>query len=113
MKTPREVIADCPADASRKLGHDFAHHIEERLGDAGYVIVPKEPTFQMWDQAENASVMSETDLQFAEAKRNDGKALDEYESDLLKEAFSFPTFRIWQLVVGYRAMITEFVKAQN
>lgn len=57
----------------------------------GWKLVPIEPTVEMWDQAENASM--ECDW-LIEAKKERGHG-----------AFEFPTMRIWQHVCAYRAML--------
>lgn len=58
-----------------------------------WVLVPREPTDNMWDQAENASMFAED----AYAK-NDPATVE--------DAHNFPTHRIWNGVVMYRAMIS-------
>lgn len=58
----------------------------------GWVLVPCEPTFEMWNAAEDAMICADIDYQHKDAK-------------IQKEAHSFPTMRIWQAVVGYRAML--------
>jgi len=58
----------------------------------GWKLVPVEPTFEMWDSAENESMTAEM-------------ALEANDEAARKDAFNFPTFRIWNGVVMYRAMI--------
>jgi hypothetical protein len=57
-----------------------------------WVLVPREPSADMWDAAENAMIE-------AEALYNAG------DQDARSDAHGFPTMRIWQAVVGYRAML--------
>lgn len=57
-----------------------------------WVLVPREPSAGMWDSAENAMIEAEC-------------AYNEGNQDARSDAHSFPTMRIWQAVVGYRAMV--------
>jgi hypothetical protein len=57
-----------------------------------WVLVPREPSAGMWDSAENAMIESEW-------------AYNAGEPDARSDAHGFPTMRIWQAVVGYRAML--------
>ena len=53
----------------------------------------REPTFEMWDHAENESMFADD--------APDGAAGDPYR----EASFEWPTARIFHLVVGWRAMI--------
>lgn len=57
----------------------------------GWRLVPIEPTWEMWDQAENASMQCDWAL--------------EGSIDMPEDARQFPTSRIWNLVCAYRAMV--------
>ena len=55
-------------------------------------MVPREPTAGMWDSAETAMIESEL-------------AYDVGKQDARSDAPGFPTMRIWQAVVAYRALL--------
>jgi hypothetical protein len=57
-----------------------------------WVLVPREPSAGMLDSAENAMIESEW-------------AYNAGEPDARSDAHGFPTMRIWQAVVAYRAML--------
>ena len=57
-----------------------------------WVLVPRNPTEAMLDSAESAMIESEC-------------AYNAGEHDARSDAHGFPTMRIWQAVVGYRAML--------
>lgn len=57
----------------------------------GWALVPREPTWQMWDQAENASMQCDWQTEAGVESKHG--------------AYEFPTGRIWALVCGYRAMV--------
>jgi hypothetical protein len=59
-----------------------------------FILARAEPTFDMWDQAENASMFAEN-------------AYAMKDRATLKDAHSFPTYRIWTGVVMYRAMLAS------
>lgn len=58
----------------------------------GWVLVPREPSVGMWDSAETAMIESEL-------------AYNAGEPSARSDAHGFPTMRIWQAVVAYRAML--------
>lgn len=80
-----------PGEALCAFGAD-ADAILSTIDAAGCAIAPVEPTKEMWNQAENASF-------FADAAYEAG------DPETLKDAHNFPTARIWNGVVMYRAMI--------
>jgi hypothetical protein len=55
----------------------------------------REPSFNMWDSAENVSMVAEMNMERLERAH-----------PLCDDAFSFPTLRIWQAVMCWRAMIS-------
>ena len=63
----------------------------------GWQLVPKEPTVHMFDQAENAMIFAES----------------QYERGDKQDAHDFPTYRIWQAVVAYRAMLAAAPSAER
>ena len=84
---------DCGATAqSLEVWNRRASLAQQAGEDArdGWKLVPVEPTAAMWDQAENASLLAEMAL-------TDGKEP--------AEAHDYPTQRVWNAVVCYRAMI--------
>lgn len=64
-----------------------------------WVLVPAEPTPDMWDAAENASMACELSLDRPGYMDDDMRA--------------FPTARIWMLVCAYRAMVAVAPEAPN
>lgn len=62
----------------------------------------REPTTEMWDQGENASIQASFALDHADTLQRQKKRFDKALSD---DAYSFPTLRIWLGVVFWRAMI--------
>ena len=97
QKSGWDDLVDASQDYVRLL--DFARELERELnarGEAlhsipeGWALVPVEPTFEMWDQAENASVDFET-WDDATMRKNG--------------AFNWPTFRIAKIIHVWRAML--------
>jgi ABC-type uncharacterized transport system involved in gliding motility auxiliary subunit len=69
-----------------------------------------EPTPGMWDRAETEHMVLSDQFEQVVARRDRGEPLSPDEQRLLDDAFSFPTARIWGLVVGYRAMLSHIRK---
>ena len=80
----------CPSDRVLRQEAEPAVHGQFVVPE-GWRLVPIEPTWEMWDQAENASMQCDWAL--------------EGSIDMPEDARQFPTSRIWNLVCAYRAMV--------
>jgi hypothetical protein len=61
----------------------------------------RDPTPHMWECAENASMMAECEYEACKSP----------DDPIHKDAHSFPTARIWQGVVMYRAMVEALISS--
>ena len=67
----------------------------------GWKLVPVKPTSEMWNEAENVSMMVEHTY--------NSNALTREQQDELAE---YPTYRIWHMVTVYKAMVAAAPSAQ-
>jgi hypothetical protein len=111
--TAREVIARWVSHYAREYfgeqsgGKTEADSILSALEQAGYVVVPIEPTVEMWDAAENASMAFSVSLDNNASKEDTAKEIAIMTRGLVKnfDPFNYPTGRIANLVLGYITML--------